>query len=1415
VEQTALGPDGSLYAADPGNHVILKIARDGIVSIVAGNGLRRYSGDGVPARATSLNEPRGIAVDRAGNLYIADSQNHRVRMVDTRGIIRTVAGNGFAGDSGDNGPAASAALNTPCSVALDNAGNLFIDDRLNSRIRRVGADGVIRTVLRVGTGFNTGAIAADPAGNILVPDALGNRILRIDSSSLASIIIAGTGVPGFSPDGTAALSAMLNEPSGVAVDAAGVVYFTDRFNQLVRKIENGVLGTVAGNGDLGFDDAPVPAAEAKFNSPYGLAFDGQDDLVVADLNNRRLRRIARSGNTFTSVSLLAGNGQFRFFPENSPATLAFLTQPRRAVAAADGSLYVTDTSAGQVRRIDAAGRISSVTARLAPGATGCSGEMLQFDFPIGLALHPSGVLYVSDYGSDVVIRVNLAAGTYSRFAGTCFQRGFSGERVPALSARLNSPSGLTVDAGGNVYIADTDNHAVRRVGLDGIISTVAGVPQSPSQGVVEENVPATMARLAGPHGVVLDTANNLYIADRYNERIRRVSAAGVITTVAGGGSGDSLGDNGPARQARLFQPWDVAVDRSNNLLIADTENQRIRLVRAADGIITTAAGNGIEGFSGDGGPATAASLNYPTSVIPFADGSFVIVDSENDRLRRVAQVLPVLSVSQQTIQLVGVSGGRPQIGSFQVTSTVPGLPFQASANQPWLSVSLSASTLPATVDLTASLTGLPVGEQVAEVRITAPPAAPITVTVRLQVGPAQTARLDLDLSTLLFTASGTGPGGAQSRSVRLSNAGSGSTTFLAVATTESEVRWLSVRPESGSVSAASDVFLTVTADPTGLAPGTYKGSLRIQPGSGGDALIKPVVLTVSQDAAVRLTQSGLTFYALEGSAIPQTQTLEVVVPSSGSPVRAAVSTMDGNVPWISLTPVVRQTGSPIATVAVRVDPTGLAIGNYYAEILFNADNSPLSQSSVVVLQILPRGTALRPLAQPSGLVFTSSVTTNPPSQELTLFNPGTEPLRFNSNSVTLDGMPWIVYQPPAGEIAPGQRLRLAVQPIAAGLREGVYRGAITFLFSSGPIQVVPLAFIVTPPDSGTPVSARFAGSCTPNQLVPVFNLIGRDFVVPTGWPTPVEVRVLDNCGQALTDGAVTATFTNGDAPLSLSHVRDGIWSATWVSRNSSATPTGITATAEVSSPARLTGAVSLTGLVRSQQDVPIIPPGAVFVAGNSRHPNLLAPGSLTSIYGVGLSSAQQAAQPGQLPGRLSGTSVAIGGRVAPLSYVSEGQVNAMMPYEVPPGSVLPVVLRRQGAISVPQSVSIAAATPSVFLIGPNQPAAVTPDGQLVSAERPARSGGIVILYCAGLGAVTPGVATGDPAPGGPLAVTAAGVEVDVGGRPAAVQYAGLTPGFAGLYQLNLVLPDGLAGPSAPVTIRVAGQMSVPVELAIQ
>jgi sugar lactone lactonase YvrE len=666
------------------------------IQTVAGTGLVRFSGDGFPAVEAEIYGPKGMIFDKKGNLYIADCTSSHIRKIDKMGIITSVAGANVAGFSGDNGPANKAQLNQPTDIALDTAGNLYIADSYNNRIRKVDKNGIITTIAGNGKLMYGGdggkadtsslaspqALTFDKAGNLYISDCGNNRIRKISATGIISTV-AGNGTSHALGDGGPATSAFVTGPQGIVFDSVGNLYIAD--NERVRKVNTaGIISTYAGNGSAGFGGDGGPATSARVG-PYALTMDRKGNLYITDRGNQRLRMVNTSG----IISTLAGTGTQSFSGDGGPAVSATFNFPEGVALDSAGNIFITDDGNGRVRKINTSGIISTIggTGYEFYGGDGWPATSAQIYLPMGVAPDMSGAFYIADKGNNRVRKVS-SSGIITTYAGTGIA-GFSGDGGPAISAQLSSPTTVAIDSYGNVYIADQGNARVRKVDPAGTITTFAGTGISGSTG---DGGPAYLAKLSCPDYIAVDNqghvfigdgcnrrirvvlkndtiwnyagtglwgttgdgglaiqaeiggtsmavdqSGNLYIAEINEGRIRKVNSAGIISTFAGNGKSGSTGDGGSADSAS-FQPSSVAVDRSGNLYFASVYQNNVRMVNASH-IISTFAGISAQGFSGDGGPATAAEMNSPNYVATDFNGDVFITDYGNARIRKVSALV--------------------------------------------------------------------------------------------------------------------------------------------------------------------------------------------------------------------------------------------------------------------------------------------------------------------------------------------------------------------------------------------------------------------------------------------------------------------------------------------------------------------------------------------------------------------------------------------------------------------------------------------------------------------------------------------------------------------------------------------------------------------------------------------------------
>jgi sugar lactone lactonase YvrE len=665
---------GNILFADADDNRVWKVTPDGMMSVVAGNGMAGFSGDGGPATSASLKTPQAVAVDSAGNLYITDANNNRIRMVTPAGVISTFAGTGIAGFGGDGGPAPQAQMNSPGGIVIDSAGNLFFSDDINYRIRMVTPAGIISTVAGNGSAtyggdggsaasaglgpLNSPGMALDKAGNLYIPDAV-SRVRKVTPPGIISTV-AGNGTAGFKGDGSAATAASLDLPSGVAVDSAGNLYISDSNNNRIRKVTAaGIISTIAGNGTAGYNGEGA-AVNTQMNFPVGVALDTAGNLYIADPENRRLRKLTPAG----IISTLAGDGTAGFGGDGASATSAVLAFPLGVALDSSGNVFIADYDNNRVRKVTPFGLITTVAGTGSPGFSGDEGPAIAAKLfkPYGLAVDSGGNLFIADSYNQRVRKVS-PAGVISTFAGNG-RNAFAGDGGPATQAQFY-PFGIGLNSAGNLYIADWSNNRIRRVTPAGVITTVAG---SATKGFFGDGGPATAARLSGPYDVTVDGSGNLYIADTGNNRIRKVTSAGVISTVAGNNTNGWSGDGGPAIAASLSSPESVAVDGQGNLYIADSGNNRIRKVTPV-GTISTIAGTGVSGFSGDGGPAASAQLSAPVGIKVDSGGNIYFADFLNHRIREI--------VAQPTV--VTLVTNPPGL-----SLTVDGVPVTAPLTLGWL-----------------------------------------------------------------------------------------------------------------------------------------------------------------------------------------------------------------------------------------------------------------------------------------------------------------------------------------------------------------------------------------------------------------------------------------------------------------------------------------------------------------------------------------------------------------------------------------------------------------------------------------------------------------------------------------------------------------------------------------------------------
>jgi len=708
----AVDAAGNVYVADGGNHTIRKITPAGKVSTLAGSAGVSGSANGDGSAARFLF-PRGVAVDVSGNVFVADS-NQTIRAITPSGTVTTLAGSAGVSGSAD-GMGSAARFNDPAGVAVDSAGNVYVAEGQNATIRKITPAGGVSTLAGsaglYGTADGTGAaarfyipqgVAVDSTGNVYVADKWNATIRKITSAGVVTTL-AGSPTSIGDNDGVGS-AAQFNNPSGVAVDAVGTVYATDYYT--VRKITSGGLVSTLGGKSLVLGSHDT--AGAQFSYPYSVAVDGSHNVYVADFSNSTIRKITAAGVVTTLAGAPGAVGSV-----DATGSAARFRNPEGVSLDSAGNIYVADYANDTIRKITPAGVVSTLAGQaFVQGSADGAGSTARFYYPQSVAVDASGNVYVADTWNETIRKIT-PAGVVSTLAGA---PGASGSADGTGSAaRFYFPSGVAVDGAGNVYVADNLNHTIRKITPAGVVSTLAGSP-----GVIgSTDATGSAARFYEPAGIAVDGAGNVYVTDSGNYTIRKITPAGEVTTLAGSVATSGTAD-GTGRAALFYSPQGLAVDAVGTVYVADYGNQTIRMgvPAAINPVATVTLDNLNTTYTGSPQSATATTIpsglavtfTYDGSATPPTNaGSYTVVATVNDATYTgtatdtlvIAKANQIITFDPQSDKVVGDA-------PFPVSATVDsGLTptFSIASGPATISGSTVTITGTGTISITASQAG--------------------------------------------------------------------------------------------------------------------------------------------------------------------------------------------------------------------------------------------------------------------------------------------------------------------------------------------------------------------------------------------------------------------------------------------------------------------------------------------------------------------------------------------------------------------------------------------------------------------------------------------------------------------------------------------------------------------------------------
>ena len=629
--------------------------------------------DGIGA-AARFALPYGPAVDAAGNLYLADYNNHTIRKMTPAGVVSTLAGSaGITGSADSDATGKGALFDYPSAVALDAAGNVYVADTNNCAIRKVTPVGRVTTLAGSpgacgpddsSTGqakFNfPKGLTVDAQGNVYVADTSNNDIRKITPGGIVTTLAGLSGAFGStdSKNGTPTF----HYPSGIAVDGQANLYVADEGNDTIRKITPaGTVSTLAGvAGNPGSaDDTGNTTGAGRFNSPYDVAVDSAGNIYVADSGNREIRTVSPLGAVHTLAGSVSGG---LGVVTDGVGTAALFGSIDGVAVDSSGNVYVPDGNTLTIRKIDTAANVTTVAGSAArTGTADGQGGVARFSYPQGVVADTAGNLFVVDTNNSTIRKVT-PAGVVSTFAGKPGATGSADDTPGSIgAARFYWPSGIAIDSAGNLYVADRYNYTIRKITPSGSVSTLAGIAGTAGA----QNGARTVATFASPSDVATDPAGNVYVADRGNNAIRKVDSAGNVSVLAGSDDPAKLGWKDGTGTAALFTaPQGVATDSAGNVYATDGTNT-IRKITPG-GVVTTVAGSAAVSGSADGTAGVGGTARFlnPYSIKVDPVGNIYVADRGNHSIRKIDTAGNVTTVIGQAGSQGVVLGALP--GSLNV-----------------------------------------------------------------------------------------------------------------------------------------------------------------------------------------------------------------------------------------------------------------------------------------------------------------------------------------------------------------------------------------------------------------------------------------------------------------------------------------------------------------------------------------------------------------------------------------------------------------------------------------------------------------------------------------------------------------------------------------------------------------------------